>query len=182
MHRKRTGKIMNRGRFITAASMCAIAAVGLSAWLVGSASAAPSSARAVTRDDSAATAPHYVVLNCMDNDKAQVKPGTIVLACADDGLGLKDLHWTSWTPELASAYGTEWENDCVPDCAEGHFHYYPVVAELWGSATVKGNPGERRYTEATISYLKARPPVYVLNCKGKVVATHPVSWTVPVTP
>jgi hypothetical protein len=170
---------MNRGRFTAAASTCVIAALGLSAWLVGSASAAPSSA--AIRADSAATAPHYVVLNCMDHDKAQVRPGTIVLACADNGLGLTHLHWTSWTPEVASAYGTEWENDCTPNCAEGHFHYYPVVAELWGSAAVKGNAGERRYTEATISYLKGRPPVYVLNCKGKAVATYPVSWTVPLT-
>lgn len=170
---------MNWGRFTFVASAFVIAVLGLSAGLVGSASAAPSSAMAVTRADSAAT-PHYVVLNC--NDKTQVKPGTIVLACADYGLGLSHLHWTSWTPELASAYGTEWENDCKPNCAEGHFHYYPVVVELWGSATVKGNAADRRYTEATISYLKGRPPVYVLNCKGKVAATYPVSWTVPLAP
>ena len=80
----------------------------------------------------------------MDKDKAQVKPGTIYLACADNGTGLTHLHWTSWTPELASAYGTEWQNDCKPNCAEGHIHNYPVVTVLWGSATVKGYPGERR--------------------------------------
>lgn len=77
--------------------------------------------------------------------------------------------------------GPEWQNDCKPNCADGHVHYYPVVVELWGSASVKGHPGERRYTEATISYLKARPAVYVMNC-GKVVATHPISWTVALAP
>jgi hypothetical protein len=168
---------MSRGLFTTIASGFAIAALGLSLGLVGSAGAAPTSAAAITRAGSAPAAPRYVVLNCMD--KAQVKPGAIVLACADDGLGLTHLRWTSWTLELASAYGTEWENDCKPNCAEGHFHYYPVVAVLWGSATVKGYPGEERYTEATVSYLKARPPVYVISCNSKVVATHPVSWTVP---
>ena len=169
---------MNRGRFTTIASAFAIAALGLSLGLAGCAGPAPPSAATVTRADSAAAAPQYVVLNCMD--KAQVKPGTIVLACADDGLGLTHLLWTSWTPELASAYGTEWENDCKPNCAQGHFHYYPVVAVLWGSATVKGHSGERRYTEATISYLKGRPAVYVMSCNGKAVATYPVSWTLPV--
>jgi hypothetical protein len=117
------------------------------------------------------------VLNCID--KAQVKPGTISLACAGNDIGLTHLHWTSWTPELASAYGSEWENDCKPSCAQGHFHYYPVVAVLWGSATVKGHPGELRYTEATLSYTKGRPAVYVTSCNGKVVATYPVTQTLP---
>ena len=112
-------------------------------------------------------------------DKAQVKPGTISLACADNGIGLTHLHWTSWTPQLASAYGTNWENDCKPSCAQGHVHNYPVVAVLWGSATVKGHPGERRYTEATLSYTKRRPAVYATSCNGKVVATYPVTQTLP---
>jgi hypothetical protein len=168
---------MNRGRFTTIASGFAVAALGLSLGLAGCAGAATTSAAAVTRAGSAAAAPQYVVLNCMD--KAQVKPGTISLACADNGIGLTHLHWTSWTPQLASAYGTNWENDCLPSCAEGHVHNYPVVAVLWGSATVKGHPGERRYTEATLSYTKRRPAVYATSCNGKVVATYPVTQTLP---
>ena len=61
----------------------------------------------------------------------------------------------------------------------GHVHDYPVVAMLWGSATVKGHPGERRYAEATLSYTKGRPAVYVTSCNGKVVATYPVTQTLP---
>jgi len=168
---------MNRGRFTTIASGFAVAALGLSLGLAGCAGAATTPAAAVTRAGSAAAAPQYVVLNCMD--KAQVKPGTISLACADNGIGLTHLHWTSWTPQLASAYGTNWENDCLPSCAEGHVHNYPVVAVLRGSATVKGHPGERRYTEATLSYTKRRPAVYATSCNGKVVATYPVTQTLP---
>ena len=70
-------------------------------------------------------------------------------------------------------------NDCQPNCAQGHIHYYPVVAVLWGSAAVTGHPTERRYTEATLSYTKKRPPVYAPNCKGKVVATYPVTHILP---
>ena len=164
---------MNRGRFTTIAGF-AVAALGLSLALAGSATPAPA---AVTRAGSAAAAPQHVVLDC--TGKAQVKPGTIALACADNGTGLTNLHWTSWTPQLASAYGTEWQNDCQPNCAQGHIHNYPVVATLWGSATVQGHPGGLRYTEATLSYPKGRPAVYVTNCTGKVVATYPVSQTLP---
>ena len=171
---------MNRRRFTTAAAGFAAAGLGLSLslGLPGGAGAATTSARAVTRAGAAAAAPRYVVLNCMDRDTGQVKPGTMYLACADDGMGLTQLHWTSWTPELASAYGTQWQNDCQPNCATGHIRDYPVVAMLWGSATVKGHPGERRYTEVTISYPKGRPAVYTIR-NGKVVATYPVSQTLP---
>ena len=168
---------MSGGRFTAIASGFAVAALGLSLGLAGCAGAATTSAAAVTRAGSAAAAPQYVVLNCLDMGKAQVKPETISLACADNGIGLAHLHWTSWTPQLASAYGTTWVNDCKPSCAEGHVHYYPVVAVLWGSATVQGHPGERRYTEATLSYPKRRPAVYATSCNGKVVATYPVSRT-----
>lgn len=88
-----------------------------------------------------------------------VRPATLSLACADDGTGLQGMHWTTWAPQLSSGYGTEWENDCTPNCAEGQIHYYPALAVLWGSA-VKGHPGEERYTEVTLVYPGARPPVY----------------------
>ena len=168
---------MNRGRFTTIASGLAIAALGLSLGLVGPAGAAATSAAAVMRAGSAAPAAQFVVLNCMG--QAQAKPGTIALACADNGAGLTHLHWTSWTPELASAYGTEWQNGCKPSCAQGHVHNYPAVIMLWGSATVNGHPGQRRYTEATLSYPKGRPAVYVRSCNATVVATYPATQTLP---
>jgi hypothetical protein len=40
-----------------------------------------------------------------------------------------------------------------------------------------GHPGERRYTEATVSYTEGRPAVYVASCNGKAVATYPVTQT-----
>jgi hypothetical protein len=162
---------MKRGRFTTIASAFAIAALGLGLGLAGPAGAAPTSG-AATRAGSAAAAAPYVVLDCLG--KAQVKPGTISLACADDNDALTHLHWTSWTPQLASGYGTERANDCKPDCAQGHIHDYPVLAMLWGSATVTGHPGEQRYTKATLSYPKGRPAIYATGCNGKVVATYPV--------
>ena len=162
---------MNYGRLTAIASGFAVAALGLSLGLPGSAGAATTSA-AATRAGSAS--PRYVVLNCMDKDKAQVKPGTIYLACADNGIGVAHLHWTSWTPHLASAYGTAWQNDCKPDCAAGHIHHYPVVVVLWGTAAVKGHPAERRYPWATLTYTKGSPSAWA---KSRSYPGEPISVT-----
>jgi hypothetical protein len=150
--------------------------LGLGLGLTTSAGAATAHAAGAGAAAAAVKTPRYVVLDC--ESRAQVKPGTYVLTCADAGIGLQNLRWTSWTPKLASGYGTEWENDCQPNCAAGHFHYYPVVAVLWGSGGVQGHPAERRYTEVTLIYPGARPPVYQL-VNGKVVTTYPVTQTLP---
>ncbi len=164
---------MRRGHIATGViTALALPGLGLGLGLTTSAGAAT----AHTAGAAAAESPRYVVLDC--GFKAQVEPGNYVLACADVGIGLENLHWTSWTSKLASGYGTEWENDCQPSCAQGHFHHYPVVAVLWGSASVQGHPAERRYTRVTLIYPGVRPPVYVLG-KGKVVATYPVTQTLP---
>ena len=122
-----------------------------------------------------AAAAKYVVVDCSSNPV--VMPSTYVIACADAGMGVQDLRWTSWTPKLASGYGTFWENDCTPNCAEGHIHYYRSLEVLWGSATVTGHPADRRYTKLTVIFTgKKRPPVYVQK-NGKVVATYPLTQT-----
>jgi len=151
-----------------------IAAGGGGAALASSGTPASTHATASTQAAAAKT-PKYVVLDC--TFKPVVAPSTFVIACADGGIGVRDLHWTSWTPQLASGYGTFWENDCTPSCAQGHVHYYPSREVLWGSATVKGHPADRRYTELTVIFTgKTRPPVYVLK-NGKLVATHPLTQT-----
>jgi hypothetical protein len=151
-----------------------IAAGGGGPALASSTAPATTHAAASTQATGAKT-PRYVVLDC--SFKPRVAPSTFVLACADGGAGVQDLHWTSWTPELASGYGVFWQNDCMPDCVNGHWHYYPSLDVLWGSATVKGHPADRRYTELTVIFIgKTRPPVYVLK-NGKPVATYPLTQT-----
>ena len=116
----------------------------------------------------------FVVVNC--NGKPEVKPGTIVLACADDGLGLMRLHWARWTSHRAVGHGTFWENLCKPDCADGHIEKMRAKVTLRGSAAVKGHPGDRQYTRLTAVFPGRRPTVYKRR-HGKIVATHPKSWT-----
>lgn len=141
-------------------------------------SAAPAAAHATASTRAAtAKAPRYVVLNC--SLKPEVAPSNLIVTCADAGIQLRALHWTSWTPRLASGFGNFWENDCTPNCAEGHFHRYLSLEVLWGSARVKGHPADRRYTMLTVIFPGAkRPPVYVLK-NGKVVATYPLTQTFP---
>ena len=153
-----------------------LAAAGLGLGLTASAGAATTNADVKTTASAAQANPRYVALNCAF--KPVVKPGTYVLACGDGGLGITGMHWTTWSAHLASGYGTSWENLCVPNCAEGKIAHYPVLAVLWGSASVKGYPADRRYTEITLIYTANRPPYYQL-INGKVVKTYPPTLTVP---
>ena len=164
---------MKRG-FIASGAATVLAAAGLGLGLAASADAATVHPTAATQTAAAPAATRYVLVNC--ENKTQVRPGSYVLACADGGTGLENLHWTSWTPRLANGYGTEYQNDCIPNCAEGHDHYYPALVVAWGSGSVTGHPGERRYTELTLIYPGARPPVYTI-VNGKVVVTYPVTQT-----
>ena len=118
--------------------------------------------------------PAYVVLNC--NLKPVVEPSNYVLACADDGMGLQDGHWTSWTSHLASAYATFYENTCTPNCAAGKIIDYPALVTLWDPAALKGHPSDRQYTKMTVIFPNSRPPLYVRE-NGKVVKTYPLTQT-----
>lgn len=95
---------MKHVRLTTVATGFALGALTLGLGVVAALGPAATSAAAAVHTGAAASAPRYVVLDCAA--KAQVKPGTITLACADNGLGLQRLRWTSWTPALASASGT----------------------------------------------------------------------------
>jgi hypothetical protein len=132
-------------------------ALGLGFGLSGAASAAPATQTSVAAATSLYTE-NTVVINCAGH--SQVRPGSFTLACADGNNALSGLSWTSWGPRLASGYGTQVQNDCIPYCAAGHFHRYPVLVVLWGTAALKGHPGTLRYTEMTLIYTGARPQVY----------------------
>lgn len=63
-------------------------------------------------------------------DVLSEEPASIVIACADGGLGLEQLDWTSWGATRATGTGTLWQNLCTPDCADGTFAYYPASVTL----------------------------------------------------
>jgi hypothetical protein len=47
-------------------------------------------------------------------------------------------------------------SDCLPNCAAGHFHSYPVLVVLWGRAALRAHPGTLRYTKITLIYTGSR--------------------------
>jgi hypothetical protein len=52
------------------------------------------------------------------------------VACADNGNGVEDFVWTTWTPSSASGTGKVWQKICTPDCANGTIGIYPVDVSL----------------------------------------------------
>ena len=114
----------HRTRTATAVTTAGIAAAGiLAAGLV----AAPI----------ANAAPTTKVVNCLG--KAVAKPKEIVLACADAGIMIDRIRWTSWTPDRATGLGTLVWNTCLPtDCASGVVEKYRVRITLGGVASGEG--------------------------------------------
>lgn len=116
----------------------------------------------------------FVLWDC--ERKPKVEPADFVLACVDGSYGLADAHWTKWAPADAVGVGTEYLNDCTPNCAIGHFHNYPVDIRLTGSDLVARN-GPFAYTKLTMAYPAKRPPFTTL-VKGKRVVTYPGTFSV----
>jgi hypothetical protein len=121
----------------------------------------PASAAAVP---TAAHHSKFVLLT--GNFKPEARPKTSSLACADDRLGRKNLHWrwTRWTSNGATGHGTFWENLCIPNWADGHVEFMP------------GHAGDRQHTRLTAVLGRKRPTLYKRE-HGKIVAVHPRSWT-----
>jgi hypothetical protein len=68
------------------------------------------------------------VTNCT---KAQYKPNSILLACADAETYLSKLTWSKWSTSSAAGKGTENEEICASSCAAGgHFEKFPVTVAL----------------------------------------------------
>ena len=113
------------------------------------ANGAADTARAV-REPAAGTAhTRVVVFTCAG--KPQVRPGSFVLACADDNSSLTGLSWSRWTAAAALGKGTWHINNCTPDCAHGHVLTYPVDVTVWRPRPVPSHPGERSFTRITLS-------------------------------
>lgn len=158
-------------RRITAILLPVLAAIGI---VTGTAVAATSH-HATAGATSAHAAPARpvakpVVFNCT---KAQVRPGSFTLTCADGNDYLSHLSWTSWSASSASGSGTDLVNDCTPYCAAGKFHSYPADVKFWHAAPVPGHPGQRYFSRVTLHFPGARPPIY---SHGKPVE-GPAWWT-----
>jgi hypothetical protein len=85
----------------------------------------------------------------------QVKPATVLIACADGNFGVGHLTWVGWGDIRAVGLGSAFLNDCTPDCAAGHFHNYPAVVIVSGSQRCPN--GELAYLTITYAFIGRSP-------------------------
>ncbi|GGM19508.1 hypothetical protein GCM10010129_74750 [Streptomyces fumigatiscleroticus] len=138
----------------TATTKLALCAAVLLTAGVGTASAAPTDTPPAAR-----TAHHTsdgpVLVDCLWH--AQTRPADFTLACGDGNSRLTSLHWSAWDADSATARGTNMVNDCVPYCAAGHFHAYPVTVRLERPEPWPKQPGARQFTQLSLTYTDGRP-------------------------
>ncbi|MEZ0089888.1 hypothetical protein [Streptacidiphilus sp. EB129] len=133
---------------MSALTLTAVALIGAGALIPGAAASVPPPAPV-------AVANSPVLVDC--TDAPQTLPASYVLACGDGNNYLISLKWSQWGPTGARAVGTDVANDCVPYCAAGHFHDYPVYVSLDRALPWDGHPGVSRFTRVTLVYPDARP-------------------------
>jgi hypothetical protein len=61
------------------------------------------------------------------------------------------MTWSSWTSIQAMGSGAVWLDDCVPNCAQGKFHPYPVTVHAF-------DPSAGHFTRLTLRYSLAGKP------------------------
>ena len=99
----------------------------------------------------------YVVADCAAAAPHSLsrEPLSITLACADAGIGVQDMLWSSWTANGATGSGLLWEKLCVPDCATGKMGYYPVDVTL---SVVRASAKGQWFSTLRVSWQGSRPP------------------------
>jgi hypothetical protein len=103
-----------------------------------------------------------VVGNCTHSE---VRPASIILACADANAAFTRLRWSSFGGVSADASGQFTFNDCNPSCVAGHVHSYPVAVVF--SKPRRCPDGHRDYRLAVASYSSAARPPGAVGGKGK---------------
>lgn len=118
------------------------------------ATASPSQSSPSPVASAGAPVPH-VVADCSEMpDTMGVRPKGIVIACADDGLGVEKMTWTNWGTSTAKGQGELYENLCQPNCAEGKIETYPVLVTL---SRVKNSSQGAYFSELTVTWEGNRP-------------------------
>ncbi|MFH8974447.1 hypothetical protein [Streptomyces sp. NPDC017890] len=144
---------MGRNPMRAAVTLCAAAALAIP---LGAVSAAPSADDAAgTRQNQSQQTRDPVLVDC--SWQPAVRPETFLLACGDGNSRLVSLHWIRWDGNTAVGRGTNAVNDCVPYCAAGTFHSYPVSVRLDQPRAWEKDPGEQHYTRMTLTYTDGRP-------------------------
>lgn len=116
----------------------------------------------------AAPAGTSTVINCAG--KGEAKPSTITITCADAGVSVIKITWSSWHPDSATGKGVLTWNTCLPDtCAAGITETYPVTIRLGGLAHA---PKSLVFSKMTLGFLQGGPAsldsgVYILDNRAR---------------
>ena len=73
-----------------------------------------------------------------DCEYPEHKPKTITLTCADGGISVNKIKWSTWDKSGATGTGTFNENLCEPSCVEGEQVTAPVEISLKDLSQRKG--------------------------------------------
>lgn len=65
-----------------------------------------------------------------DCGQKESKPTSLTIYCADAGIGLAKLKWSTWGGSSAKGTGLYYANDCEPNCASGKVHQTNVQVQL----------------------------------------------------
>jgi hypothetical protein len=90
------------------------------------------------------------------------------------------LKWSSWTATGASGSGDNWLDNCMPNCAAGTFHLYPVKLKLSRPRDVHGH---LIFTRMRVTYTGSKPGRVKHHPREiwKVVySSGTYSWTFPI--
>ena len=83
------------------------------------------------------------------------KPTSITLTCADGGVSVNKITWSSWHPDQAVGKGVLSWNTCLPqNCAAGIGLTYPVTIKLGGLAHA---PESLVFSKMTLGFPQGGP-------------------------
>ncbi|WP_147471702.1 hypothetical protein [Nocardia stercoris] len=111
-------------------SRWAIAGLSAAALVVALSACGPDDSTVPVGASATATAPAGPQLIDCVTHKPVVRPDRIAFACADMGLTVDGITWTSWGPDKAEGDGTEHRNLCEPNCAAGKYVTEPAHVVL----------------------------------------------------
>jgi hypothetical protein len=120
----------------------------------GIAGIAMSAGPAVAQVSRPSVAADVVIVTCAG--KGVMHPSTYIISCADANNYLKGMTWAFWNSK-AGGFGKDAVNNCVPSCAAGKFHSYPVNVSLYRVKDWPHHPGKHYFSRMTLNYTKAVP-------------------------
>ncbi len=83
------------------------------------------------------------------------RPTDVTLTCADAGMRVSKLKWTSWTSTSAEGTGVMTTNTCDPDCASGNYETQVITILL--NTPTKDSKSKTIFTTAILESNKPLP-------------------------